>query len=147
MVTLLNHPWLLEAQCEQIAEITLTSKPLARLREAILQVLATHADLERADLRSHLTILGLDKVVAMAERAITHRSDKFAEPGADSRDVEAGWRHAVALHEAQVGLKRALEAAEQAYRAEPNEDSLARILEIQHELGRGQGMEAGGEVA
>ena len=147
MVTLLNHPWLLEAQCEQIAEITLTSKPLARLREAILQVLATHADLERADLRSHLTILGLDKVVAMAERAITHRSDKFAEPGADSRDVEAGWRHAVALHEAQVGLKRALEAAEQAYRAEPNEDSLAQILEIQHELGRGQGMEAGGEVA
>jgi DNA primase len=145
MVTLLNHPWLLEANCEQIAEITLTSKPLARLREAILQVLATHADLERTEFRSHLNDLGLDKVVAMAERAITHKSDRFAEPDADARDVEAGWRHSVALHEAQVGLKRALEAAEQAYRADPNEDSLARILEIQHELGRGQGMEAGGE--
>ena len=142
--TLLNHPWLLEAHCEQIAEITLTSKPLARLREALLQVLASHAHLERAELRSHLTSLGLDKVVAMAERAITHRSDKFAEPDADARDVEAGWRHAVALHEAQVGLKRAMEAAEQAYRAEPSEDSLARILEIQDQLGRGHGMEVAG---
>jgi DNA primase len=147
MVTLLNHPWLLEAHCEEIAKITLTSKPLARLREALLQVLATHADLERAELHTHLTNLGLDKVVAMAERAITHKSVKFAEPDADAGDVEAGWRHAVALHQAQVGLKRALQAAEQAYRAEPNEDSLARIVEIQQELGRGQGMEAGGEAA
>jgi DNA primase len=58
--------------------------------------------------------------------------------------VEAGWRHAVALHEAQVGLRRQLEAAEQAYRAEPSEDSLARILEIQQQLGRGHSLEAGG---
>jgi DNA primase len=79
----------------------------------------------------------------MAERAITHKSDKFAEPDADARDVEAGWRHAVALHEAQVGLRRALEAAEQAYRAEPSEDALARILEIQDRLGRGLGLEVG----
>jgi DNA primase len=144
MVTLLNHPWLLEAHCEQVAEITLTSKPLARLREALLQVLNSHTDLERAELRSHLTSLGVDKVIAMAERAITHKSDKFAEPDADAREVEAGWRHAVALHEAQVGLRRALEAAEQAYRAEPSEDALARILEIQDRLGRGVGLEVGG---
>jgi DNA primase len=95
-------------------------------------------------LRSHLTSLGVDKVIAMAERAITHKSDKFAEPDADAREVEAGWRHAVALHEAQVGLRRALEAAEQAYRAEPSEDALARILEIQDRLGRGVGLEVGG---
>jgi DNA primase len=142
--TLLNHPWLLESHCETVAEITLTSKPLARLREALLQILESHADLERAELRSHLTSLGFDKVVAMAERAITHKSDKFAEPEADARDVEAGWRHAVALHQDQVGLKRELEAAEQAYHAEQSEDSSARILEIQQELGRGQGREAAG---
>jgi DNA primase len=144
MVTLLNHPWLLEAHCEQVAEITLTSKPLARLREALLQVLSSHTDLERAELRTHLSNLGVDKVIAMAERAITHKSDKFAEPDAEAREAEAGWRHAVALHESQVGLRRALEAAEQAYRAEPSEDALARILEIHDRLGRGLGLEIGG---
>ena len=142
--TLLNHPWLLEAYCEEIAELTLTSKPLARLRDVLLEVLATHTDLERVELRTHLTTLGLDKVVAMAERAITHKSDKFAKPDADARDVEAGWQHAVALHEAQVGLKRELETAELAYRAEPSEDALARILEIQNQLGQCRGTEIGG---
>jgi DNA primase len=73
----------------------------------------------------------------MAERAITHKSDKFAEPDADARDVEAGWRHAVALHEAQ-------DAAQQAHRAEPGEDALARILEVQEQLGRAVGIEANG---
>jgi DNA primase len=142
--TLLNHPWLLEAQCENVSEITLTSRLLARLRDALLDVLASHAHLERADLRTHLSNLGLDKVVAMVDRAITHRSDKFAEPDADAREVEAGWRHAVALHEAQVGLRRALEAAEQAYRSEPSEDALARIVEIQQQLAGGHGTEAQG---
>jgi DNA primase len=137
MVTLLNHPWLLEAHCERIAQFTLTSKPLAHLRNALLQVHETHTDLERAVLRTHLTNLGLDKVVAMAERAITHKSDKFAEPDADTRDVEAGWLHAVALHEAQ-------DAAHQAHRAEPGEDTLARILEVQEQLGRAVGIEANG---
>src|SRR6185503_8770467 len=32
MCTLLRHPWLLEARCEEVAELTLTSPPLARLR-------------------------------------------------------------------------------------------------------------------
>ena len=41
--TLLNHPWLLEARCEEIAELTLTSPPLARLRDALLELLARDA--------------------------------------------------------------------------------------------------------
>jgi DNA primase len=66
----------------------------------------------------------------MAERAITHRSDKFAEPDADAAGVESGWEHAVALHQAQVGLKRALHAAERALHADPSEDDLARIVQL-----------------
>jgi DNA primase len=130
MSTLLNHPWLLEARCEEIAELVLTSPPLIRLRDALLELLAQNVALDRGELRSQLTHLGLDKVVAMAERAITHRSDKFAEPDADAAGVESGWEHAVALHQAQVGRKRALDAAERALHADPSEDDLARIVEL-----------------
>ena len=118
--TLLNHPWLLEARCEEVAELALTSPPLIRLRDALLGLLAQGIALDRGEVRSQLTKLGLDKVVAMAERAITHKSDRFAEPDADAARVEAGWEHAVALHEFQVGLKRALKAAERDWRAEPS---------------------------
>ena len=78
IATLLNHPWLLEARCEEVAELALTSPPLARLRDALLELLARNVALDRAQMRTQLTNLGLDKVVAMAERAITHRSDRFA---------------------------------------------------------------------
>jgi DNA primase len=144
--TLLNHPWLLEAHCEEVAELTLTAPPLARLRDALLELLARNITLERGELRSQLTNLGLDKVVAMAERAITHKSDKFAEPEAEAADVEVGWRHAVALHEAQVGLKRALAVAEREWQAAPTEEAWDRIAEIQQRLARGIDAEStGGE--
>jgi DNA primase len=128
--TLLNHPWLLEARCEEVAELVLTSPPLIRLRDALLGLLAQNIALDRGEVRSQLTKLGLDKVVAMAERAITHRSDKFAQADADAAGVESGWQHAVALHHAQVGQKRALDAAERALHADPSEEDLARIVEL-----------------
>jgi len=143
--TLLNHPWLLEAHCETVAELTLTAPPLARLRDALLELIAQNIALDRGELRSQLTKLGLDKVVAMAEGAITHRSDKFAEPEAEAPDVEVGWRHAVALHEAQVGLKRALAAAEREWQAAPTEETWDRIAEIQQRLARGIEVEGTGE--
>ncbi len=146
IATLLNHPWLLEARCEEVAELVLTSPPLIRLRDALLGLLAQGIALDRGEVRSQLTKLGLDKVVAMAERAITHRSDRFAEPDADAAGVESGWRHAVALHQSQVGRKRALEAAERDWRADPSEDTWGRIAEIQHQLAQGLDTEGSGDA-
>ena len=58
IVTLLNHPWLLEAHCEEVAELTLTSPPLARLRDALLGLLAQNIALDRGELRTQLTQVG-----------------------------------------------------------------------------------------
>ena len=132
--TLLNHPWLLEAHCEEVAALALTSSPLARLRDALLELLARTISLEREAVRTQLTTLGLGKVVALAEGAGTHRSDKFAEPEADAATVEEGWRHAYALHQAQVGLRHALAMAERDWRAEPSEAAWRRLVEIQEQL-------------
>jgi DNA primase len=134
--TLLNHPWLLEARCEEIAELTLTSSPLARLRDGLLDLLARNASLEREELRAQLSSLGLDKILAMVERASTHKSDRFAEPEAASAEVEAGWGDAVAIHETQVGLRQELQAAEQAWATDPSEETWQRIAEIQGRLSR-----------
>ena len=141
IVTLLNHPWLLEARCEEVAELGLTSPPLARLRDALLELLARSNALDRGEVRSQLTALGLDKVIAMAERAITHRSDKFAQADTDPASVESGWRHALALHQAQFGVKRALDSAEREFRANPGDETWARIAELQQRLADGFEME------
>jgi DNA primase len=134
--TLLNHPWLIEEQAEEIAALNLASQPLARLRDAMLGTQAMENNLDSAGLRSQLSVAGLGKVVDLVERSVTHRSDRFAEPDAPRAEVEDGWRHTLALHERQVGLQKSLEAAVQAYHRDGSEDALARICEIQGLLAR-----------
>jgi DNA primase len=142
MRTLLNHPWLLEEYAEDIAALALTSPGLIRLRDGLLMLQASDNSLDRHELRSQLEGLSLDKAVDLVERAITHKSDKFAEPDADRAEVEMGWRHAFALHERQVGLREALEAAERAWHNEGSEDALARIYEIQRLMASSEATEA-----
>jgi DNA primase len=134
--TILNHPWLIEAHAEEIAALTLTSPPAQRLRDAILAAQALEFDLDSATLRSQLSVTGLDRAIGLVERSVTHRSDRFAEPDARRAEVDAGWRHALALHERQVGLQKSLDAAVQAYHRDGSEDALARICEIQGLLAR-----------
>ena len=134
--TMLNHPWLIEAHAEEIAGIAFASAAMARLRDALLSIQALENNLDRARLRSQLSVAGLGKVVNLVERSVTHRSDRFAEPDASETEVDVGWRHALALHERQVGLQKSLEAAVQAYHRDGSEDALARICEIQGLLAR-----------
>jgi DNA primase len=134
MRTLFNHPWLIEEHAEELARLTLTSDPLQRLKDAMLSAIALDIPLDSGSLRSQLDGLGAGRIVDLVERTITHRSDKFAEPDAQRDDVEAGWRHALALHERHVDLKRALEAAERDWQHDGNETALARICEIQRQI-------------
>jgi DNA primase len=145
MRTLLNHPWLLEEHAEDIAALTLTAPGLIRLRDGLLALQAGDNSLDRRVLRSQLEGLSLDKVVDLVERAITHKSDKFADPDADRAEVETGWRHTLALHERQSGLRKALEAAARAWHEEGSEDALARICEIQSLIAGSEVMEASPE--
>jgi DNA primase len=130
LLAVLNHPWLLETHCEALAALTFTSPPLARLRDGLLELLAQPSVLDRAHLRSHLCKLGFAKVIALAERAITHKSDRFAAADTEASEVEAGWEDAVKLHDTQVELKRSLQAAERSLPADPSDAELAHILEL-----------------
>jgi DNA primase len=132
--TVLNHPWLIEDHAEQIAGLALASRVVSRLRDAILTLHALDNSLDSEALRTQLSRSGLDKVVDLVERSVTHRSDRFAQPNApQAAEVEDGWRHTLALHEWH-GLQESLEAAVQAWHRDGSEDALARICEIKGQL-------------
>lgn len=132
--TVLNHPWLLDEHAETLATLELSSQGLARLRDGILTLLAGDNSLDRVGMRTQLGVLGLTKVLESVDRAITHRSHRFAEPDADQVAVEAGWREVMVLHQRHVELVRALSAAEQSYRETVSEDGFARICEIKRQI-------------
>jgi DNA primase len=127
---LVNHPWLVEEHAERLAAMEFTASLANELRDALLAALVEQIPLDSESMRNHLSRVGLSHVVALVERAITHRGDKFAEPEADQEAVETGWCHAVALHEKQVGLRRDLVVAEQRWLEEQSEDAFSRLCEI-----------------
>jgi DNA primase len=137
MATLMNHPWLLEGHCEDVAGLTLTSEPLRRLKDALLMVLSDGSPLDHATVRTHLSNYGLDSVAAAVDRATAQTSDKFGRPEASASEAEAGWRHALVLHEVQVALPLELKLAERAWREEQSEEAWERIVELQDRLARG----------
>lgn len=126
---LVNHPWLIEEHAERIAALEFSIPALVELKDAVLAALAEEIPLDSESLHNHLSGTGLSHVVALVERAITHKGDRFAEPEADKDAVETGWCHAVALHE-QVGLRRDLVVAEQRWLEEQSEDAFQRLLEV-----------------
>ncbi len=136
LMALLNHPWLLDADCEEVSRLEFTSSALTKLRDAVLLAHSSDISLDRAGLRSQLERLNAGELVLMVERSMTHRCDKFAQPDSDANEVEAGWRHALDLHDRQLGLRKSLEAAERAWHEDGTEAALARICELQSELAR-----------
>lgn len=132
--TLINHPELLEEQAEEVAGLAFTSPALTKLRDALLLAQASENFLDSATLRTQLSRLGVGAIVDLVDRSATHRCDKFAEPNSDRSEVDAGWRHALGLHERQVGLRRSLEMAEQAWHEDGSEEAYARILDLQRQL-------------
>lgn len=130
----LNHPWLIEEEAEALADVPFTSTALSRLRDAMLSALANDNLLDTECLRTHLNKSGVGGALGLVDRAVSHKCDRFAEPGAGRTEVEDGWRHALALHERHVGLKRSLEAAEQAWHEDGSEASFARICDLKRQL-------------
>jgi DNA primase catalytic core len=133
---LMVHPWLIEDHAEEIAQLTFTLPSLTRVRDALLSCAASVSHesggnvLDSQSLQSQLERLSLGKVVDLINQAITHKSDRFAHAGTDKAEVEAGWRHALALHDRQLGLERELDAAEKDWHNDGSEAAFVRICEI-----------------
>ncbi len=136
LTTLLNHPWLIEAHAEEIAAIDLTAPILAKLRDALLSVLALEIPLDSSQLRAHLRNSSAERAVEAADRALTHTCDKFARPGADQTEAEVGWCHTLALHNRQVSLRRSLDAAVRQWDEDGSDAAYQRICDLQLELER-----------
>ena len=134
--TLINHPWLIEQHAEAIADMPLTAPALSKLRDSILSAQALDSPLDSALLRAHVAKSGAERVIALVERAVTHKCDKFAKPDAEQAEVADGWCHALAMHNRQVGVRRSLNAAERQWHEDRNDAAFARICELQSELQR-----------
>ena len=136
LLTLLNHPELLENYAEDISRIELKTPALDRLRNEIIDIAALHAPLEREALKGHLLSRDLAEIARRLEAGSAFRSDPFAWPDAAPEEAEAGFLHTLARHRRAIVLEAELKAAERALAEEMTEENYARFRAIQEQLER-----------
>jgi DNA primase len=142
LVAVLNHPWLLENQAEELAHLEFRSAEADRLRRALLDASAQHPKLDPAILRAELESRGFAEVLRRVDAAVTHASDWPARPGAGAPDVACWWSHVVTLHRKARTLNKELKEAEQALGSEPSEENLQWLRDVQERLSALDGAEA-----
>jgi DNA primase len=142
LLSILNHPWLIEAHAEEISELEFLHPSGDLLRRAILEAAAAHRDRDPADLHAFVTASEAGPVVTRLEAAITHLSDWPARPEAAAEDVRAWWTHIITLHRKARTLHKELRDAERALGDEPSEKNFAWLRDIRGRLSALEGTEA-----
>ncbi len=134
ILTLLNHPVLLETYCEDMAALEIKDRMLDKIRNEIIDIAAVHAPLDREALRGHLDKRGLSDIARRLESGTALRSEKFAWADADETEAEDAWRHLLQWHQRASDLQMELNAAERALADEMTDENLTRLTALKAEL-------------
>ncbi len=142
VMTIANHPALLAEHLDIFAALDLSHRAAEGLRREILALAGDSPGLAAATLAEGLRARGqaaaLDRIAGQVARSRHWQ----AQPDADDADAEQGWLQALALHRKARTLHKELRDAEAALSADPSDDNLARMIEIQNQLASAEGAEA-----
>jgi DNA primase len=139
-----NHPWLLETQAEQLAELELNGDA-DMLRRTLLDITASRPpdrNVDRATLREAVVARGCEAVLQRIEAAVTHAADWPAREGAAPEDVRQLWVHVLTLHHRNRTLNKELKEAERALGEELSEQNFAWLQDVRAQLSSLEGTEA-----
>lgn len=110
IVAAVNQPLIVEKEAEMLAGLEIASRPLARLRQIVLDVAAhlEHPDAEA--LRSGVIAAGGGEILARAEANLV-RGDDWATSEAEPFNVLARWQDAAHLHLRETILPKEMREA------------------------------------
>jgi len=140
-----NHPWLLETEAEQLADMEFLNSDADMLRRVVLDITASrHPDHhpDSATLRQAVIARDCGAVLQRIEGALTHLADWPAREGAAPEDVRQFWAHVLTLHRRNRTLNKELKEAERALGEEPSEQNFAWLQDVRAQLSSLEGTEA-----
>jgi DNA primase len=140
-----NHPWLLETEAEQLADLEFLNSDADMLRRVVLDITSSgHPDQapDSAALREAIMARDCGSVLQRIERAFTHLADWPARTGAAPEDVRQWWTHVLTLHHRNRTLNKELKEAERALGKELSEQNFAWLRDVQAQLSSLEGTEA-----
>ncbi|KRA40198.1 DNA primase [Devosia sp. Root635] len=142
ILTLVNHPALVEDKFEALAALDFETPTAQKVMSEILSLVVRHHDISADDLKAALGVRGhgpaLDKMSdVLARQGVWQTASEIALV-----DAETGLSHALALHNKKVQLNRELKAAEAALGEDPSEETFERLRDIKNQITTVDGTEA-----
>jgi DNA primase len=141
LLIFLNHPNLLEAYGEALADLELGNKEAQSLRQKLLDLWGDRR-LGSNDMKAEIERCGLGPVRRRLESMTAHSCVWTVSPDAADLDALESLKQALALHHKTRALNRELVSAEAALAGDASEMNLARLKSIQEQLSALAGTEA-----
>jgi len=142
IVSLVNHPALVEDKFEALATLDFETTVAQKVMSEILGLAVRHHDISADDLKAALGVRGhgpaLDRMNdILVRQGVWQTASEIALV-----DAETGLSHALALHNKKVQLNRELKAAEAALGEDPSEETFERLRDIKNQITTVDGTEA-----
>jgi DNA primase len=141
VMTVLNHPALLEDHLDAFAHIEFSSAELDALRAAVVDAVA-HDEGQGASVAGELAGGRFGPLLKRLEAQIEAAGYWPATPEAADADANQAWVQALALHQRRRALHRELRDAEAALALDLSDENFARLADIKQQLARSEGTEA-----
>ncbi|MGO4449206.1 DNA primase [Phyllobacterium sp. TAF24] len=142
LMTLFNHPRLIEEDFETVVRLEFSHPDLKRFHSAMLNALAEHHVVDGAEMRKAMTEAGHGTLIEALE-ALARRARMWtATAEAAEEDALEALRQAVHLHQRASTLHKELKVAETALATDTTDENLNRLLDIQNDIRNAQATEA-----
>lgn len=142
VLTLLNHPQLIEDDFETVAALDLQHESLKLLHVAMLDALASAHMEDGAAMRRALNQAGYGELIDALNASVKAVYLWTATTDAAEDDAREALRQALHLHQRARALHKELRAAEIAFDTDPTNAIFARIVEIKNQIAQIETMEA-----
>jgi len=142
VLTLVNHPALVEDKFELLASVDCETPTAQKVLSDILALVVRHHDISAPDLRAALGARGHGATLDRMADTLVRQG--VWQVGTDTAlaDAETGLSHALALHNKKVQLNRELKAAEAALGEDPSDETFERLRDIKNQITTVDGTEA-----
>ncbi len=141
VLTVLNHPEILESSFDDFAALQLSSGHLDSIRCAIIEIAASESGLDYEGMKHQLSNRGLGDLVGKLNKQTTKSLDWFVGSDAALEDANQGWRHLLARHKRE-SLVRDLKEAQIQLEKDVTHENLDRLKMAQKSLRDAEGNEA-----
>ncbi|MGQ3355203.1 MAG: DNA primase [Phreatobacter sp.] len=142
LTALLNHPWLIDGQEEDIAALDLRHPQAETLKAALLDVHAQGVEGEEEAYRAALAADGHGPLVDQVRATVSTGAVWGAMPGAAKSDVEVTFGQLMALHRKKQALIKEIRDAERAFGDDPTEANEHWLLDAKRREAELVGTEA-----